>query len=104
MPNQGFEDPYIVSTFCNHDKCIFVNLFHNGNDKLTHYHFVYEIETSKITFLSNYEMGGSSRNFPYKCFYNADEETVYSFYRQGQAFIVPTSIESVNKSRQLKKE
>lgn len=40
-------------------------------------------------------MGGSKKNFPYKCFYNEDEQVVYSFYRQGQAFIVPTNIESL---------
>ena len=31
----------------------------------------------------------SSMNFPYKCFYNPDEQLVFSFYRQGHAITVP---------------
>lgn len=93
MPNQGFSDPYIVATFCNNDECVFVNLFHNGT--LTHYHFVYEIHCSTITFLVKRQIGGSKKNFPYKCFYNEDSQTVYSFYRQGHAFIVPTNNNSL---------
>ena len=89
MPNQGFSDPYIVATFCNQDEFIFVNLFHNSTR--THYHFIYEIHRSTITFLQKRPMGGSKKNFPYKCFYNEDEQVVYSLYRQGQAFIVPTN-------------
>lgn len=30
----------------------------------------------------------SIKNFPYKCFYNAEKAQIYSFYRQGQAFII----------------
>lgn len=30
----------------------------------------------------------TSKNFPYKSFYNTDENVIYSFYRQGQAFSV----------------
>lgn len=40
MPNPGFPDPYIVSTFID-DKRLFVALFHNSS--LTHYHFIYDI-------------------------------------------------------------
>jgi len=30
----------------------------------------------------------SAKNFPYKSFYNTDENMIYSFYRQGQCFNV----------------
>ena len=30
----------------------------------------------------------TSKNFPYKSFYNTDENLIYSFYRQGQAFTI----------------
>jgi len=39
----------------------------------------------------------SKRNFPYKCFYNEDEDEVYAFYRQGEFFNVPVSEESQKK-------
>ena len=95
MPNQGFDDPYIVATFCNDDKCIFVNLFHNGS--LMHYHFIYEIESDEIFCFQKIHMGGSEKNFPYKCFFNEDDQMIYSFYRQGQAFMIPTTYESLQK-------
>ena len=28
------------------------------------------------------------KNFPVKCFYNDDEDEIYSFYRQGEALII----------------
>ena len=34
------------------------------------------------------KMTCTSKNFPYKSFYNTDENVIYSFYRQGQAFEV----------------
>ena len=30
----------------------------------------------------------SIKNFPYKSFYNPEKGQIYSFYRQGEAFIV----------------
>jgi hypothetical protein len=33
-------------------------------------------------------MDCSAKNFPYKSFYNTDENMIYSFYRQGQCFNV----------------
>lgn len=97
MPNQGFDDPYITATFCNNNLCIFVNLFHNSS--LTHYHFIYEIESDEMCCIQKYYMGGSEKNFPYKCFFNEDDQMIYSFYRQGQAFMIPTSHESLQKQQ-----
>tara|TARA_B110000285_G_C14791031_1_gene453039 strand:- start:247 stop:372 length:126 start_codon:yes stop_codon:yes gene_type:complete len=34
--------------------------------------------------------GSSKKNFPYKCFYNDEEDEVYAFYRQGEFFNIPT--------------
>ena len=34
-------------------------------------------------------MNSNTQNFPYKCFYSAEDNEVFSFYRQGQAFRVP---------------
>jgi len=30
----------------------------------------------------------TEKNFPYKSFYNEEKNEIYSFYRQGQAFII----------------
>ena len=34
-------------------------------------------------------IGSSRKNFPYKCFYNDEDEEVYAFYRQGEFFNIP---------------
>ena len=34
-------------------------------------------------------MNSNKLNFPYKCFYNQEENEVYSFYRQGQGYRIP---------------
>jgi hypothetical protein len=33
-------------------------------------------------------MDCTEKNFPYKCFFNEEKKEIYSFYRQGQAFII----------------
>ena len=33
-------------------------------------------------------MNCTEKNFPYKCFHNEEKGEIYSFYRQGQAFII----------------
>jgi len=33
-------------------------------------------------------LGSSIKNFPYKCFYSEEKGEIYSFYRQGYAFII----------------
>lgn len=34
-------------------------------------------------------MDSNRQNFPYKCFYSAEDNEVFSFYRQGQSFRIP---------------
>lgn len=46
-------------------------------------------------------MGVSKKNFPYKCFYNEEENEVYSFYRQGQAIIATQDKYTVQKMTDL---
>lgn len=38
----------------------------------------------------------SIKNFPYKSFYNPDKNQIYSFYRQGEAFIINDPSEPSN--------
>jgi hypothetical protein len=33
----------------------------------------------------------TEKNFPYKCFFNEEKSEIYSFYRQGQAFIIDSN-------------
>ena len=86
MCNQSFPDPFITCCFVGTDR-LFVNLFHNYD--LKHYHFLYDLKTQKI--IGSHEervIECTKKNFPYKCFYNDDKEEIYSFYRQGQSFII----------------
>jgi hypothetical protein len=46
-------------------------------------------------------MGESRKNFPYKCFYNDEDDEVYSFYRQGQAIIATKEQYTVQKMTDL---
>lgn len=36
----------------------------------------------------SHKLDCSIKNFPYKSFYNPDKAQIYSFYRQGEAFII----------------
>ena len=86
MPIQGFADPFIVCTFIT-DDLIFIALFYNAT--LTHYHFIYDCSKRKIhgkVFSTNLQC--TKKNFPYKSFYNDQDNMVYIFYRQGQAINV----------------
>lgn len=95
MANQDFQDPFITCNFVGSDK-LFVNFFHNHSK--THYHFIWDIENrkligkkqpdSEVDLPITHEIGGSIKNFPYKSFYNPEKHEIYSFYRQGEAFIV----------------
>lgn len=81
MAISGFPDPYITCCFVD-DELIFVNLFYNYT--LTHYHFIYNIETKQVVGeIVKFNLDCSKKNFPYKCFYNDEKHEVYSFYRQG---------------------
>ena len=46
-------------------------------------------------------LGDSKRNFPYKCFYNDELGEVYSFYRQGHAFVITEKDHRMNKMTDL---
>ena len=66
---------------------IYIDLFHNA--ELKHIHFIYDL--SKRAILGKAEekiLSYTKKNFPYKCFYNDERDEIYSFYRQGQAFII----------------
>ena len=78
IPVAGFPDPFITSTFINDDR-IFVVLYHTK--QFMHYHFIYSIKQKKIVSnVVNHKMPELLKNFPYKTFYNQDDE-VYTFYR-----------------------
>jgi hypothetical protein len=86
MPINNFPDPYIICTFIN-DDLIFVALFHNSS--LVHHHFFYHVTERKITGYQQVKLDTNSKNFPFKCFYNADLNEVYLFYRQCESFKIP---------------
>ena len=52
---------------------------------MTHYHFFWDIEKHSMRGKPySLDMEGSSKkNFPYKCFYNDEDDEIYAFYRQG---------------------
>lgn len=58
-----------------------------------HYHFVYDHSQHAIDEggFHKYEMNCNRMNFPYKSFYNPEDDVVYCFYRQGQAFTIEAS-------------
>ena len=86
MPIQGFADPFATCSFID-DNRIFVQLFYNYDR--THWHFIYDHKTNAIEGSPySYTLKCSAKNFPYKSFYNTDDNEIYSFYRQGEAFVV----------------
>jgi len=86
MAINGFPDPYIVCSFLDDDR-IFVNLFYNPT--LTHYHFIYDVSKKAIVGKTVTKvLDCSKKNFPYKSFYNDEKDEIYTFYRQGQCFII----------------
>ena len=71
---------------------IYVNFFHNHSK--THYHFLWHIKERRIIGVKPDQpkpdgndnpvscvLECSIKNFPYKCFYNAEKGQIYSFYR-----------------------
>ena len=88
MPIHNFPDPFIVCTFVN-NKIIYVCLFHNKT--LTHHHFFWNCESRRVEEHYTKVIDSNDKNFPYKCFYNYDDNEVYAFYRQGQSFRVPVT-------------
>ena len=86
MPIDNFPDPFITCCFINND-LIYVNLYHTSTT--THHCFVYNHVTREISGHQAIYMNSNDQNFPYKCFYSAEDNEVFSFYRQGQAFRNP---------------
>ena len=80
MPIDNFPDPFITCTFVR-DHLIFINLFHSAT--LTHYHFFYDLSKKETHGITKITIDSNDKNFPYKCFYNEEDNEVYSFYRQG---------------------
>jgi hypothetical protein len=63
-------------------------LFHTYSH--THYHFFFNIDKREIEGeAAKVQIENYSSNYPLKCIYNEDKQEVYSFYRQGEAFIIP---------------
>lgn len=61
MPIDNFPDPFIACCFVN-DNLLYVNLFHNSTT--THYHFFFDIQTRKISQLTENKMDCNRKNFP----------------------------------------
>jgi hypothetical protein len=54
-----------------------------------HYHFFLNLNSREFAGeVVKKEIVNYSSNFPFKCFYNEDENEIYCFYRQGESFIV----------------
>ena len=86
MPIDNFPDPFITCVFMTND-LIYVNLYYN--EKCTHHMFVYNHVTRVVTSHMDVKMHSNRRNFPFKCFYSAGDNEIFSFYRQGEVFKVP---------------
>lgn len=86
MPIQGFPDPFITCSFITDDR-IAVQLFYNYSQ--VHYHFTYDHSKHEIEgrYISE-KMDCNRMNFPYKSFFNPEDNVIYCFYRQGQAFTI----------------
>lgn len=66
---------------------IYIDLFHNA--ELKHIHFIYDLSKRAIVGKAEEKiLSCTKKNFRYKCFYNDERDEIYSFYRQGQAFII----------------
>lgn len=86
MCNSSFPEPFATCTFINHDR-IFVDVFYNHTP--THYHFIYNLVDRAVEGeVQSRPLQCTKKNFPYKCFYNDERDEIYSFYRQGQSFII----------------
>jgi len=45
--------------------------------------FIYDYVQKTVSSHQTVQLEHDHLNFPYKCFYNSEENEVYSFYRQG---------------------
>ena len=93
MAIEGFQDPFITCCFVK-DDLIFVNFFHNYS--MTHYHFIWDKLRKRILggqdglpiMFKMPEANCNMKNFPYQCFFNDEQNEIFSFYRQGQSFTI----------------
>jgi hypothetical protein len=92
IPISNFPEPFITCTFINDDN-LYVNLFYNYDQD--HHHFIYNIPGKTISCHKKIHMDCTRLNFPYKCFWDSNQNQVYSFYRQGQSFRVPIDLETM---------
>ena len=87
--NEMFPEPFATCCWVTDDQ-VFVDMFYNYGKM--HYHLIFDIrERQLIGDFSSYKMTCNLKNFPYKSFYSDTRNEIYSFYRQGQAFLVNTS-------------
>lgn len=49
--------------------------------KTTHHHLIYNHKTQELINHKSVVLESNTKNFPVKCFYNEDNNEVYSFYR-----------------------
>ena len=99
MAVSNFPDPFINCCFVA-EKVLFIALFYSY--ECTHYHFYFNFETKEIVGeVTSFSMGESKKNFPYKTFYNDEEDEVYAFYRQGQAIIAKKDTHTIQKMTDL---
>jgi len=78
MPIDNFPDPFITCTFVTNE-LIYANLYHTTTT--THHCFIWNWKTKEVSSHQAIKMDSNNQNFPYKCFYCADENEVYAFYR-----------------------
>ena len=79
MVNECFPEPYVTCCFVNDDH-VFIDVFYNF--KLTHYHFVWDLRLRRMVGKrGKVHLDCNKANFPYACFYSAERDEIYSFYR-----------------------
>lgn len=86
MPIDNFNDPFITCTFIN-DAQIFLNFFETS--RLTQSHLIWDfMNQEKVTKIVECPLDCGITNFPVKCFYNGPSKEIYTFYKEGDAFII----------------
>ena len=86
MAIEGFPDPFANCCFVS-DELLYVCLF--NTETTTHYHFLWSMTKRRVQGrVASQEVNGQKKNFPYKSYYNDEKKEIYTFYRQGQSFII----------------
>lgn len=100
IPIAGFAQPFASSAFINDDR-IFLNVFHNAT--LMHYHLIYSISAQGV--VSNIGKRQftdcTSKNLPWKTFYNDEDDEIYTFYRQGHGMCLSldSNVDKLNRKQ-----